>query len=586
MIQNSFFFVELDELDEILFRIVNHEAYERATGVLLQLYNPRVDAPEEEIVSRINRVVKKGCLTGMTAANIAGEKYDISDKPIQLSVSYFFQTKLILCEYNLSSTTAFFASRQMNEILESTQNACAMQIMYASNSASAALFTKEFRHHKLPTFGGKAGRSIRAMNTAHVYGTNCYENAVVAVVFCSDCLSVYMDHNLGWQEIGVEMVVTEVNGDNVIAQIDGKPAIEIFEKYLKVKPGPYFVQNVCEFPLMMHRKGFPLARVPAAVDEDGAVYFTSDVHQGEHFRLSYADEPKLKYFSRRSVVDLQAFEPEAVYIFECGNRLRYLKRGYWEELDHYRSLVPELSFTTGYAEIFITPEGYGGDLNSALVAIGLKEVAGQNRIITKREYIESEESAVEDHEIPFVDRILTFLSSTSKELDAINKDLGRIAFTDQLTEVYNRWEMEHKIAEALAVRKNQDCEYALLFMDIDHFKNVNDTYGHDVGDMVLRGMVNLVREKLRENDVFGRWGGEEFLCLLQASKEEACEFAETIRDTIDQACFVKVRHVTISIGVTEARADDDINSFVKRADEALYQAKETGRNRVVYADES
>lgn len=591
MIQSTYFFSSHEEILPILTEISTGVNYQSATSVLIQMFNPRLDMDEQAILVAISKSCPKACVTGITAANIADVKYDISSKPVQLSVTYFFKTRLTYLEYDLNETTAFVAGRKTNEILESLPDACAMQIMYASNRSTISTYTREFLHHELPIFGAKAGRSIRALNQTHVYGKNCYDNAIVAVIFCSDELSVYIDHNLGWQEIGREMAITKVDGDHIITEIDGKPAVEIYEKYLNVKPGRYFVQNVCEFPLILHRNDILMARVPSGCDDKGAIRFTSDVYPGEHFRLSYADPVKLGLLSSQSVRDLKDFAPEALYVFECGNRMRFLKQGYQEELARYKSVVPQMSFTTGYAEIMVTPDRQGGDLNSALVAVGMKEDGHRNQIIPCRSIDTNffddsiELSQSQNVEIPFIDRILTFLASTSKELDDFNKELGRIATTDRLTQVFNRWELDKKISEAMEQKQTDPKkEFALLFMDIDHFKQVNDTFGHDAGDVVLRGTVNLVRSELKEDYVFGRWGGEEFLCMLPASKDEALEFAETIRQLIDEACFVNVRHVTISIGVTMAKETDTKDSFIKRADDGLYEAKETGRNKVVFKE--
>ncbi|MCR4777390.1 MAG: GGDEF domain-containing protein, partial [Lachnospiraceae bacterium] len=145
-----------------------------------------------------------------------------------------------------------------------------------------------------------------------------------------------------------------------------------------------------------------------------------------------------------------------------------------------------------------------------------------------------------------------------------------------------RWELEHKLDETIQICGNGETPAGIIFMDIDHFKNINDTYGHDVGDLVLRATVNLIKDELYEGRIFGRWGGEEFICILpNADAKETAAFAEFIRKKIDENCFVTARHVTMSFGVTQFRPGDDPESFVKRADEALYEAKETGRNKVV-----
>lgn len=123
---------------------------------------------------------------------------------------------------------------------------------------------------------------------------------------------------------------------------------------------------------------------------------------------------------------------------------------------------------------------------------------------------------------------------------------------------------------------------SLLFFDIDHFKKVNDTYGHDMGDSVLQSVAGTIKASLREGDTVARWGGEEMVAsLLGASEEEAALKADMIREKIRELTFPEAGlSVTISIGVAEA-GDEDLHSMIRRADKALYAAKGAGRNKVV-----
>ncbi len=583
MKQKTFHFYKIEELEDIFSEIHADEAYINASGVLVQLYNPRLDMDEVLLLNTVKKGLPHACISGVTSANIAGETFDISQFPVELSVTCFAETKLYQYDFDMERVTSFVAGRIMNETLGKLEDTKCLQVFYASTSASIGSFLFEFNHHKLPIFGIKAGRSITRQNTAHVYGRKVYSNGFVVIAFLSKSLRLYMDNNLGWQPIGVEMVITETEGSNTIVKIDDKPAIDIFSKYLKVSPNEYFVHNVCEFPLILKRDGCELARVPAGYTNDGSVIFTSEVRKGDHFRLSYADKEKLNAQTEKSSRELGAFQPDAVFIFECGNRVRYLKQNYLFEIMDYRNYAKQLSAVTGYAEVFVTPEGHGGDCNSTLVAVGLKEdINSTDSIITHRSSTVMQTSVTDTNkEIPFIERILAFLESTSNELDEMNRELGKIAYTDQLTKIYNRWELEKAIEEALVLSK-QGKPYGLLFFDIDHFKHVNDTYGHDVGDLVLLAMVNLIREQQESRHVFGRWGGEEFIYLLPDVDEKSLfDFAEKLRKTIDEVCFVTVQHITISIGATLALPDDTPESFVKRADNAVYEAKETGRNKVV-----
>ena len=128
--------------------------------------------------------------------------------------------------------------------------------------------------------------------------------------------------------------------------------------------------------------------------------------------------------------------------------------------------------------------------------------------------------------------------------------------------------------------------------DIDFFKKVNDTYGHAVGDLVLKSIAKIIRGQLREYDIAGRYGGEEFSILLPFTKiNEAQMVAERLRKTIEDKvidiskvnpdCETKEIQVTLSLGIYEMQADDNEEELLKKADKALYQAKNTGRNKVV-----
>jgi diguanylate cyclase (GGDEF)-like protein len=119
-------------------------------------------------------------------------------------------------------------------------------------------------------------------------------------------------------------------------------------------------------------------------------------------------------------------------------------------------------------------------------------------------------------------------------------------------------------------------------LDIDHFKNVNDTYGHDVGDKVIKNIVDIVKKNIRNIDIFVRWGGEEFIILCpETDSLSAATLAQKLRSAIDDASFDKVGNITCSFGVASFKDNESKDSFIKRSDSALYKAKDEGRNRVV-----
>ncbi|MBW9259061.1 MAG: diguanylate cyclase [Candidatus Thiodiazotropha sp. (ex. Lucinisca nassula)] len=164
----------------------------------------------------------------------------------------------------------------------------------------------------------------------------------------------------------------------------------------------------------------------------------------------------------------------------------------------------------------------------------------------------------------------------------IEKDLRQLAMSDPLTGISNRRQLNYQLNYLLASSKRYEENLSLLMLDIDHFKNINDTYGHDTGDSILFSLVELIKPLIREVDQFARWGGEEFIIVLPKTDIiEGANLAERIRRQVEDINFPAINHLTISIGVTAFQKNDTHASIIKRADDALYEAKNTGRNRVI-----
>jgi len=157
----------------------------------------------------------------------------------------------------------------------------------------------------------------------------------------------------------------------------------------------------------------------------------------------------------------------------------------------------------------------------------------------------------------------------------------RQAMYDALTGLFNRNAFNDLLARELAAFKRDGHPLSMVMVDLDHFKNVNDTYGHDVGDVVLKDLADIMRTVSRPRDLPCRWGGEEFAWLLpETTLENATLAAERLRQAIESHSFAAVGTLTASLGVVVVSADDDAETLCKRADQALYRAKDGGRNRV------
>lgn len=162
--------------------------------------------------------------------------------------------------------------------------------------------------------------------------------------------------------------------------------------------------------------------------------------------------------------------------------------------------------------------------------------------------------------------------------------LENMAVTDKLTGAFNRRELEFSFEKSLKSAKKLHSDLSVILIDIDHFKEINDQHGHLVGDTVIKKVVHLINQCIRDNDVLVRWGGDEFMTLTPSSLSTALSVANRIRDAIAGTNFITDSstpfNVTISCGVAQFKETDSVDSLTKRADEALYAAKESGRNNV------
>jgi diguanylate cyclase (GGDEF)-like protein len=162
-----------------------------------------------------------------------------------------------------------------------------------------------------------------------------------------------------------------------------------------------------------------------------------------------------------------------------------------------------------------------------------------------------------------------------------NNRLRFLAHNDQLTEVSNRHHLTAVLKKEFERKQRYKSTFSFIIFDIDHFKSINDNYGHDIGDKILKEMSDLIRNNIRQNDHFGRWGGEEFVIIASENNlDSANNLAEKLRKKVEDYNFIENENITASFGVAEIKPNENTDDLIKRADDALYRAKKNGRNLV------
>jgi len=221
-------------------------------------------------------------------------------------------------------------------------------------------------------------------------------------------------------------------------------------------------------------------------------------------------------------------------------------------------------------QVLTTEQWYQGIL-AAWVLVAMLFLLGRSVMLTRQLRLKSAREAE--------------LMEINSLLDSQSRHLEEKAKTDPLTGAFNRDGIEEAIRLGLMEFRRHGLPFSVVMLDVDHFKQVNDSHGHPVGDRILTGLTHLVKDNIRTSDLFARWGGEEFLLVCRdTSLEDASRLADKLRLLIEARDFGEPVGITASFGVASLNESESLDQFFERLDRALYAAKDQGRNRVVVAD--
>ncbi len=407
--------------------------------------------------------------------------------------------------------------------------------------------------------------------------------SIVIIFYGGDDFYVDSINVTGWKPLGRKFHVTKSDGC-ILQELDGIRAYDVYHKYLNIKNDKNFFYNTLEFPLFYEHNDTTILRTPVASNADGSITMTSDMDIGSVVRISYGDPGTIIESIKEDSKKIYNFQPDLLHIFSCAAR-----RTFWTSKEPTYEIYPfkDISPSSGFFSHgeFLRTKGNLNQHNVTLVIAGMREGNKDSKTLP---FIQTGEKELS--RIPLVSRLATFISVTSLELEEINKKLEyandklkTAAIIDGLTGLYNRKEIQTQIENKLSHIKSE--KFSIAMFDIDNFKQVNDTYGHQEGDSVIIALANLLHnEQAGYADKFsaGRWGGEEFMLLLNNTDISAAALiADLIRQCFANTNFPEIRPQTISIGVTQAREEDSLDTLCTRVDTALYKAKKTGKNKVV-----
>ena len=521
-----------------------------------------------------------GCTSHANLLNGAFERTKIV---LTCTVFEYETTHAEVLQFPFSEAVAKDAVRELKDYCDANPWVSAVEMHATILGSSVREFCDEMStlRSDIQVFGGGAYNPNMDDASTYVFskGSGFSSRGIVFLLLGGSDFHAYSTYIAGWKPLTRQFQVTRADGA-LLRELDGEPAFNIYQRFLNISRSDSLIANTLEFPLFMDYKGLDVLRCPLGLNEDGSLIMATEVPEDSLVRISFGDPKTILHSIRHYGQNIADFQPDVIQTFSCAAR-----KAFWgdENISDETTLFNSVASTSGFytSGEFMRIDGDMRNFNITLILAAMREGEPKaNEIVNigdaRLDSIENEER------IPLIRRFVAFIEATTKELEAANRKLAQTSITDGLTQLYNRTEIERGIKSSLEMRSPNGL--SLIMLDIDNFKKVNDVYGHGEGDRVIVAMADVLRKVLGDvpSAYSGRWGGEEFMVLLQNTDiTEATNLAEQIRVEFASISYETAGPQTVSIGVSQAKQDETCDSLCTRVDKALYMAKANGKNQVI-----
>ncbi len=398
---------------------------------------------------------------------------------------------------------------------------------------------------------------------------------VVVVALTGADLHVELEWSPDWMLLGTPLEVTEARS-NIVKSINRLRATELYSRYIGFEACKEIPACSARFPLLMERDGMVIARPAKAVLPDGGVALWGNLNGGDTVRFGILNPAEATEHTNHLLSELRHKPVELILLYSSVARKVLMRSLTLDQYAHFATCATTLGvFSVG--QFFYTPE-HPAYLLYTQVMLSLGEgPKGDTRRRRGSRNVGFSQDTMEMRALSHL------VSTTAKELEEANRALERMANTDSLTSIYNRHKAQRVLDQEFRRAQRYGRPLAFILFDLDDFKQINDQFGHAIGDATLTRVAAVVAPLVRDTDCFARWGGEEFVIVCPETNEAgAREIGERIRAAVAEQAAVENRPVTVSVGVTVFHPEDTLEKLVSRADRAMYLSKEKGKNRVTY----
>lgn len=435
--------------------------------------------------------------------------------------------------------------------------------------------------------GGMAGDGGRFEKTFVFTKDAVIDSGAVGISLKNENLIINNQYNFNWLKIGKEMTITE-SKENVVYKIDGKTAVETYAHYLGEEIANLLPNIGIEFPLILTRDGIDMARAVVGVNDDESLIFAGNLNVGDRVQFGYGDLASIMEHATDLQRDISNNSCESIFVYSCMARKRFLKDSIKEEIAPFGELASTIGFFT-YGEFYFEKKKHL--FNQVMTSISISE----NAISPISSNIINNSLKKEDKQNTNTLKALTNLIQRSseelkfqyEEMKEQKNFLKYQANHDFLTGLYNRSFFYTSLDLQIEKAKRREEGFALLFIDLDGFKEINDNHGHHIGDYILKEVSSRLKSRIRTSDIVSRLGGDEFTIILDNidTIEDISSIANNILFALNEKIDGKYK-LSGSIGISRYPGNA-VNSdeLIKYSDKAMYGAKDNGKNTIKFCTE-
>ena len=531
----------------------------KSENILVQIFSGVIDEKQNlDLSAFIKKLLPSANIIGVTTCGeICNAK--LFNQTVTISFTIFNSTIVKSNFYSLSQSSQ--VEDILNDLLRDDTKAIILLSDGLTSNAEQLLKDIYKLRPDIVIAGGKAGDNFTFKKTYVFDETQHSENGCVIASLSGEKLLVNSDYILNWTPIGTDMVATKAKG-NLLYELDGVPVYDVYKKYLGDDVMDNFPRSSMEFPLIIKKDHIFVARDPLVKTDDNAIMYAGNFENGDTVRFSFSNIEDITDETQEYFDKFKKLPAEVVFVYSCASRKLLMGEKLEDEMSILESLAPTVGFFT-YGEFFHT-SNIAELLNVSTTFLALSESPKIDKRVLQKSPPKEYDS---------VKKVLTHLIKVATE------ELEHISTHDPLTALYNRSEYIKRIVLKIKGAQRYSEKFGIILLDIDHFKLVNDNYGHVVGDKVLQTLAQILISNVREDDLIARWGGEEFIIIVNYATVDILEkLAQKLQKKIAEIDFSPISKLTVSFGLSVYIDGDDEESLFKRVDNALYAAKNSGRN--------